>query len=88
MYTINVSVLREELKKSILDEMKFKGAVNSGLTFYVLSDNDEVIQTIPWRNRGVGVIRKTINRIKSVTKANTIVLSNGYWDWSILIYQK
>lgn len=88
MFTIKINILRQELKKSIVSEMKFKGAVNSALSFYVLNINGDIIQIIPWRNRGVGVMRKLINKIKSVDKADSIVLSNGYWDWRILIHTK
>lgn len=88
MFTIKINVLRQELRDSETKEMKFKGALNHALSFYVMSADNEIMQIIPWRNRGVGILRKTINRIKSVDRANSILISNGYWDWSILVYEK
>ena len=88
MFTIKVNILREKLKDTRVREMKFKGAVNGSLSFYVMSATGEVLQVIPWRNHGIGILRKTINKIKSVDKANSILISNGYWDWSILVFEK
>jgi len=88
MFTIKVNVLRQELNEGATKEMKFKGAVNSSLSFYVMSTTGDIMQIIPWRNRGVGVLRKIINKIKSVDNADSILIANDYWDWSILVFKK